>query len=274
MHQHIPGFPTIHLYLKISHLIFQIHIWDNFVEMQNLHSKKPVSSLQAGAVAAQSYVTCDWYQSVFCDQALSSSQKHTHEYVGLKKWDLSVPILFSPLVSPGWPDTAGSCRASLIALHKMEQLQFSFRTELMTGGCPRCARTRGNTQKVEDLGRNPPSSPPWEGWEPPFPSWQPECQAWDSLFSLSPEKVIPLSRREIKIPWAKERNRNLAWRTWSLVPHLTLLKQLYMKSLCESSCEYSRKMLYYRDYIFFLTYLRSIRMTSLYIGSSVSQRNL
>lgn len=122
------------------------------------------------------YVISDWHQSCFCNQALSSSHKYMHEYVVLKKRDLSVPILLSPLMSPGWPDTAGSCKASLIALHEMKQLQFSFRTELMMGGCSRCVRTCDNTQKVEDLGPYPPSSPPLRGLGttlPFFTAWVP-----------------------------------------------------------------------------------------------------
>lgn len=143
--------------------------------------------------------------SVFCDQALSSSQKYMHKYVVLKKWDLAVPILLSPLMCLGWPDTAGSRKASLTALHEMEQLQFSIRTELMT-------------KDAQDVREHVITPRKWETWVQTLLPCPPERTGnhpsfLDSLStkymlacSFSPEKVIPLCKKEIKIPWAKERN--------------------------------------------------------------------
>lgn len=177
-----------------------------------------------------------------------SPKIYTHEYVVLKKWDVSVPILLSPCTSPGWPDTAGSRKAGLIALQEMDRSQFSFRTQLMTGGCPRCARTHGNTPKDGRLESRPSVLTRLRGLRTTLP-FLARAPSMCYLFFLSGESD-PLSRGEIKIPWAKERKRNGAWKIWSLVPLLTLLTQLHTKSLCESSCQYQRKMSYYRDYIF------------------------
>lgn len=159
--------------------------------MHNLHSKMPVS-YPGLVLLLHHHVMSDQHQSVRCCQALSPLQKHGHEYALLSKGDLSLPVLPFLLMSPGWPNTAGSRKAGLTALHKMEQLQFSCRTELMMGGCPR----------VQECVVTP------RGWESRAqtlllcPSKMTENHLLDSLsvrYGLS-YSLSPLSRRKIKIP--------------------------------------------------------------------------
>lgn len=70
-------------------------------------SQQKASIVPAGwdCYCSEAYAIPDWYQSFVWDQALGPSQRHVHEDVVLKKWDVSVPVLLSPLLSPGGPDT-------------------------------------------------------------------------------------------------------------------------------------------------------------------------
>lgn len=162
--------------------------------------------------------------------------RNTHEYV-LKKWDLSVPFLLSPLMPPGWPNTWQLCTTwNNCSLHSGH----SCRQEDAQDAWGHVVTPKRWDTWVQTL---LPHTPERTGNHPSLP---------DSLHAKYLSGLFSLLRREIKIPWAKEGQRNSAWRTWSLVPRWALLMQLHTKSLCESTCHYSGKMLYYRNYFFFL----------------------
>lgn len=105
-------------------------------------------------------------------------------------------------VSPifAFPTHAPWVAQHLTALHDVEQLQFALSTQLPTGGCPRCVRTCGNTQKVGHLGPNPPSSHPWGNQEPPFPSWQPACQVSVRLVLSLLRKLFHFWEEKLRFP--------------------------------------------------------------------------
>lgn len=124
-----------------------------------------------------------WYLtdiSVFCDQAPSSSQKHTQ--ICLKEMRFVSSISAFPAHVPVWPNTWQLCRHGATAVCRHGA----------TADCTQGWWWEGAqgvwghvvTPQRWDTAPNPPSSHPWDR-EPPCPSCQPACQLSAGLvFSL------------------------------------------------------------------------------------------